>query len=218
MAGSVIPGELLRHVVERTRPEQVWVFGSRARGDATTTSDWDLLLVLPDDSSDDSLDQAKAWDTCARDAPEPVDIVPVRRGEFETMRRFAGSLCRTVALEGVQVYGERVAPSPIALGYLAAADEDLDAARRLSVPPINRLAAYHLQQAAEKLAKAVLSARGTHTTKEHRIGELVGQLAIGEPWRTKLGALAHLDRFATADLGTLAELLAEARGEAGIGR
>jgi hypothetical protein len=43
---------------------------------------------------------------------------------------------------------------PVVLGYLAAAADDLDAARRLAVPPANRLAAYHLQQAAEKLVKA----------------------------------------------------------------
>jgi HEPN domain-containing protein len=45
---------------------------------------------------------------------------------------------------------------PVVEGYLAAAADDLDAVRRLAAPPANRLAAYHLQQAAEKLIKAVL--------------------------------------------------------------
>jgi predicted nucleotidyltransferase len=28
-------------------PAEVWLFGSRARGDARVDSDWDLLVVLP---------------------------------------------------------------------------------------------------------------------------------------------------------------------------
>ena len=45
---------------------------------------------------------------------------------------------------------------PVVAGYLAAVADDLAAALRLAAPPANRLAAYHLQQAAEKLVKAVL--------------------------------------------------------------
>ena len=51
---------------------------------------------------------------------------------------------------------------PVVAGYLAAVADDLDAARRLAAPPANRLAAYHLQQAAEKLVKAVLVHRKIH--------------------------------------------------------
>jgi HEPN domain-containing protein len=43
-------------------------------------------------------------------------------------------------------------------GYLKAAEEEIDAARRLMASPPNRLAAYHLQQASEKLTKAILIA------------------------------------------------------------
>ena len=42
---------------------------------------------------------------------------------------------------------------PVVTGYLAAVADDLDAARRFAAPPANRLVAYHLQQAAEKLIK-----------------------------------------------------------------
>lgn len=42
--------ELLRRLVARYEPVQVWLFGSRARGDATEASDWDLLVVVPDDA------------------------------------------------------------------------------------------------------------------------------------------------------------------------
>jgi HEPN domain-containing protein len=155
------------------------------------------------------------------------------------MSRYAGSLCRTVALEGALVHGTAVPPNPMVPAYLQAASEDLDAARRLLVPPASRLASHHLQQAAEKLTKAVLSARGIHTTREHRIAILATSLDVGDPWRTRLSSLSHLDRFATAfrypgttgrlspgedppkahaALDAIAKLIDEARGEVGVGR
>src|SRR4051812_19956860 len=66
--------------------------------------------------------------------------------------------------------GDRSMPAdPVVAGYLTAVADDLDAARRLAAPPANRLAAYHLQQAAEKLVKAVLVHRKIHPGLEHRI-------------------------------------------------
>jgi uncharacterized protein len=41
---------LLARIEETYRPLQVWLFGSRARGDARPDSDWDLLVVVPDDT------------------------------------------------------------------------------------------------------------------------------------------------------------------------
>lgn len=39
---------LVRHVVEAMRPLEVWLFGSRAENRARPTSDYDLLVVMPD--------------------------------------------------------------------------------------------------------------------------------------------------------------------------
>src|SRR5262245_26731461 len=72
---------------------------------------------------------------------------------------------------------------PVVAGYLAAVADDLDAAKRLAAPPANRLAAYHLQQAAEKLVKAVLVHRKIHPGIEHRIDVLVRMLDPLDPWQ-----------------------------------
>jgi len=53
--------------------------------------------------------------------------------------------------------------------YLDDVDLDLDAAKRLIADPPNRLAAFHLQQAAEKLVKAVRLGRSLRVTAEHNI-------------------------------------------------
>ena len=57
--------------------------------------------------------------------------------------------------------------------YLDEVDLDLDAAKRLVADPPNRLAPFHLQQAAEKLVKAVQLVRGLLVTAEHNIARLL---------------------------------------------
>jgi HEPN domain-containing protein len=85
----------------------------------------------------------------------------------------------------------------VVLGYLAAVADDLDAARRLVAPPANRLAAYHLQQAAEKLVKAVLVHRKIHPGVEHRIDVLVRMLDDADPWQALLDPLDRFSPYAT---------------------
>jgi predicted nucleotidyltransferase len=46
---------LVRHVVEVMHPLQVWLFGSRAEGRARSTSDYDLLVVMPDGTPEPEL-------------------------------------------------------------------------------------------------------------------------------------------------------------------
>lgn len=89
--------------------------------------------------------------------------------------------------------------------YLDDAGADLElaeAARALK----NRHGAYHLQQAAEKLVKAVRHARDLRPTKEHRIVVLVDGAPGGgeplplpkdDPWRERLLALDDLSEYAT---------------------
>jgi len=47
---------LLERIVACWDPQQVWLFGSRARGDSTPESDWDLFVVVDDGVADDELD------------------------------------------------------------------------------------------------------------------------------------------------------------------
>ena len=39
--------EMVRRIVSRFRPQRIILFGSRARGDATKDSDYDLLIIGP---------------------------------------------------------------------------------------------------------------------------------------------------------------------------
>jgi predicted nucleotidyltransferase len=98
-----VPAALLSRIIEAMRPVQIWLFGSRARGSARPTSDWDLLVVLSDDATEEELDLMHAWQT-VRDLRIPADVIPVRQSEFDEARDHAGTLVRTVVGEGRQVY------------------------------------------------------------------------------------------------------------------
>lgn len=53
---------LIEAIRDSMRPSAIWLFGSRARGEATAGSDWDLLVSLPDDADDTLLDPLLGWD------------------------------------------------------------------------------------------------------------------------------------------------------------
>lgn len=82
--------------------------------------------------------------------------------------------------------------------YLDDVDLELDAARRLIADPPNRLAAFHLQQGAEKLVKAVRLSRGLLVTADHSIARLLAEVPSDDALRVKLTALEPLSSYATA--------------------
>jgi len=93
---------------------------------------------------------------------------------------------------------EPPAPDPrVIAAYLDDVDLELDAARRLVVDPPNRFAAFHLQQASEKLVKAVRLSRGLRVTADHDLEALVDELPHDDAWRAKLRALEPLSAYAT---------------------
>jgi HEPN domain-containing protein len=81
--------------------------------------------------------------------------------------------------------------------YLELATKDAEAAELL-VAGGNRFAAYHMQQAVEKLTKAALLAKGIEAGIEHRLEELFKRFAEGDPWPGRLHPLASYSAYATA--------------------
>jgi HEPN domain-containing protein len=73
--------------------------------------------------------------------------------------------------------------------YLELATKDVEAAELLMAGG-NRYAAYQMQQAIEKLAKALLLAKGIEAGTEHRLEELLKRFAADDPWPARLQPLA----------------------------
>jgi len=98
-----VPELLLKQVVSVFGPRRVILFGSRARGDARTDSDFDLVVVLDDDVPNERLSSKRRYEA-HRGFPVPVDIIPCREGVLKERARAIGSFAHTVLTEGVVVY------------------------------------------------------------------------------------------------------------------
>jgi HEPN domain-containing protein len=89
--------------------------------------------------------------------------------------------------------------STIVREWLDHVEADLDAAWSCSRGPRARLdrGAYLLQQAAEKLVKAVLVSMELDPPHTHDIAEILAELRLDAPFRDRLLALADLTPYAT---------------------
>lgn len=98
---------VLERIIARLRPEEIWLFGSRAENRARPKSDFDLLAVLPDGTPEVELDPIRAW-SIVRGLGVPVDLVPCTRSEFEEEKHEIDTLARAAFLRGIRLY-ERTA-------------------------------------------------------------------------------------------------------------
>ena len=87
--------------------------------------------------------------------------------------------------------------SPLVLGFLKTAERDI-AGVDLLLPDLPDLAAFHAQQAAEKLARAVCLHEGLPDLRTHDITRITEQLAQEHPLRKSLVKLDSLTGAATA--------------------
>jgi predicted nucleotidyltransferase len=100
----VVPAGVLHRIVEVLTPEEVWLFGSRARERHGPDSDWDLKAIVPDTASDRDLDLATVWGELRDLRRLRVEVIPIRRRDFDETRDVPGELAATVAREGRVVY------------------------------------------------------------------------------------------------------------------
>jgi predicted nucleotidyltransferase len=94
---------LLERICAQLHPVQVWLFGSRARGDERADSDWDLAVVLPDDADDSLFDPLTAW-RLIRPGLIPVDLATFTASEFVEDRTTPNTIPFSVAQEGLLLY------------------------------------------------------------------------------------------------------------------
>jgi predicted nucleotidyltransferase len=100
---SNILDEVVRRLVEAYEPERVFLFGSIARGDAGPDSDYDLLVIVPDDAplerKRSRLAYERLWGTGAA-----ADVLVWTKSYFESRLHLKASLSATIAEEGKILY------------------------------------------------------------------------------------------------------------------
>ena len=95
--------EAVRRLVAAYQPERVYLFGSVARGDAGPDSDYDLLVVAPDDASPERCRSRLAYEAL-RGTGTAADVLVCTRSYFEDRRLLKASLPGTVLREGRLLY------------------------------------------------------------------------------------------------------------------
>ena len=97
----------LRVVVEKLvgayGPERIYLFGSVARGDADQDSDYDLMVIVPDDAPPERRGSALAHQTL-RGTGIAADVLVWTRGHFERRAHVVASLPATILREGRLVH------------------------------------------------------------------------------------------------------------------
>ncbi len=94
--------EIVSKLVAEFRPLKIFLFGSRARGNATIDSDYDLLLIV--DKSD--LNQIKRMQKAGRilwDCDSSVDTFVYTMEEYDLWKHEFSSIPHTVETEGLEL-------------------------------------------------------------------------------------------------------------------
>ena len=95
--------EIARRLVAAYQPERLYLFGSHARGDTGPDSDYDILVVMPDDAPRERRQGGVGY-RALWDVGTAADIVVMRASYFDRMLTAAASLPATVQREGRLLY------------------------------------------------------------------------------------------------------------------
>jgi predicted nucleotidyltransferase len=91
--------EAVRRLVAAYQPERIYLFGSVARGDADEHSDYDLLVVVPDDAPLEHRRSRLAYEAL-HGTGTAADVLVCTRSYFDDRRSLKASLPGTVLREG----------------------------------------------------------------------------------------------------------------------
>jgi len=178
--------EIVRRLVQTYQPERIYLFGSQARGDSGPHSDYDLLVIVPDDAPperrQDRFHHKNLWDLEAA-----ADVLVYSLSYFEARRHLKASLPGIVLREGKLLYGREKCSTMVdgaarvddTKAWLRKAENDLKSADHLldASPPFLETALFCCQQAAEKALKGFLAWHDVPFSKTHIIKEL-GRLCV----------------------------------------
>ena len=96
--------ELVQRLVKALDPQMIWLFGSRARGDARPDSDFDLLVVAKPDGTFGSDDYDAVY-APTMGSGIGADVVPCDSDVFDASMGLRTSFVSQIVVGGRLVYG-----------------------------------------------------------------------------------------------------------------
>lgn len=191
-----LPSEWRELIVERLapfEPRQIFVFGSRARGEAGEQSDVDLLVVLAEDGEREREVELLG---ALEGVPFAKDVVAVTAEHLRRRGDAIGTVYRRALREGTVIYGvdERDAGT-----WLRYAEEDLRMAEKTAAGRgfAPRWACFLAQQAAEKALKAALVEEETDSPATHDLAKLRDLVTAGHHVKVLEVDLGELSKWVT---------------------
>jgi predicted nucleotidyltransferase len=103
LARDPVLTEIVRRLVEAFRPERIYLFGSTARGDAGPDSDYDILIVVPEDAPAEARRSRLAYQVLWG-LPRSGDVLVWTRRAFDARLHLPASLPAVVEREGLILY------------------------------------------------------------------------------------------------------------------
>jgi predicted nucleotidyltransferase len=103
-ADDPVLAEMVRRLVEVYRPERILLFGSIARGEAGPDSDYDLMVVVPDETPPEQ-QRSRAGYRVVRNLGIARDIFVSTATNFRRQLHLKASFPSTVVREGIVLYG-----------------------------------------------------------------------------------------------------------------
>ena len=103
MSDTLVPKALLDGVIRRLDPVEVYLFGSRARGDAREDSDYDLYVVVDDEGADNKR-TGRAIAEARHGWRGAVDMIVGGQTRFEHRRKLIGAIEEIISFEGRRIY------------------------------------------------------------------------------------------------------------------
>jgi hypothetical protein len=96
--------EIEKRLIEEFHPSLIYLFGSKARGDQSKDSDYDLLLVVPSEIQEPQYRRMQRAQKVLWGVWTAVDVIILTEREFAEASQVKCSLPATVVREGVKLY------------------------------------------------------------------------------------------------------------------
>ena len=215
---DAILDRMIRTIVDEVDPEQVILFGSRARGDARPDSDIDLLIIESEPFGDGRSSYAEEVRIGRALPATPVagNILVYSRDEIERWRGSLNHVAARALREGRVMYRrDWGAPSTASRPCSVRDGEprpDIDQARLLvhmakgDIQVLHATAnpaevpdepfGFHIQQAAEKCFKAWIAMLGEEYPLTHDLGKLIDAIRRRDATVSQHDDLVRLTAFA----------------------
>ncbi len=187
--------EIVTKLISKFNPRRIYLFGSRARGDAHRDSDYDFLIEI--DRVPEGIALTRQGMTWLPDFPEAEVQVHLRSpGQLERRKDDPGTIDWDVVREGRSLFAREglaeIVPAPKRrsvherppraprsfAGWLAHAERDMRLAVHLSsdFAEWKEGICFYSQQSSEKFLKALVISRNERPARTHQLDELVRQL------------------------------------------